>query len=175
MRLRRSAISCLIPETFDTEYEQVVVSAYASGDVLELPAGDVALGLGIETRRDEIRSNPDAVAAEGLFWGFFSDKGARGSRTVNELFAEIEIPVLANKPLATELNVNLSGRITDDEYYGNNTTESAKIGWRPVEPLLIRGTWGTAFRAPNLRELFLAGSTGFLNVAGPLLYSGGCD
>ena len=152
---------------FDTEYEQVVVSAYASGDVFELPAGDVALGLGIETRRDEIRSNPDAVAAEGLFWGFFSDKGARGSRTVNELFAEIEIPILANKPLATELNVNLSGRITDDEYYGNNTTESAKIGWRPVDSLLIRGTWGTAFRAPNLRELFLAGSTGFLNVADP--------
>ena len=42
-----------------------------------------------------------------------------------------------------------------------------KVGWRPSEPLLIRGTWGTAFRAPNLRELFLGGSTGFLNVADP--------
>jgi len=152
---------------FDTEYEQVVVSAYASGDIFELPAGAVALGLGVESRKDEIRSNPDEVAAEGLFWGFFSDKGARGSRTVNELFAEIEVPILANKTLATELNVNLSARLTDDEYYGDNSTESVKIGWRPVESLLFRGTWGTAFRAPNLRELFLGGSTGFLNVADP--------
>ena len=152
---------------FDTEYEQIVASAYVTGDILELPAGEVALGLGAEIRFDDISSNPDAVAAEGLFWGFFSDKGAQGDRQVNELFAEIEIPVLANVPLATELNVNLSGRITDDEYYGTNTTESVKIGWRPAEPLLIRGTWGTAFRAPNLRELFLAGSTGFLNVSDP--------
>ena len=42
-----------------------------------------------------------------------------------------------------------------------------KLGWRPSESLLIRGTWGTAFRAPNLRELFLSGSTGFLNVSDP--------
>ena len=152
---------------FDTEYEQIVASAYVTGDILELPAGEVALGLGVEVRFDDISSDPDAVAAEGLFWGFFSDKGAQGDRQVNEIFAEIEIPLLANVPLATELNVNLSGRITDDEYYGTNTTESVKIGWRPVEPLLIRGTWGTAFRAPNLRELFLAGSTGFTNVADP--------
>ena len=152
---------------FDTEYEQIVVSAYATGDIFELPAGEVALGLGMEYRIDEIDSIPDAVAAEGLFWGFFSDKGAKGDREIKELFAEIEIPLLANLPLVTELNVNLSGRVTDDEYYGTNTTESVKIGWRPAEPLLIRGTWGTAFRAPNLRELFLGGSTGFLNVSDP--------
>ena len=152
---------------FDTEYEQIVISAYATGDIFELPAGEVAFGLGAEVRFDDISSDPDAVAAEGLFWGFFSDKGAQGDRQVNEIFAEIEIPILANMPLATELNLNLSGRITDDEYYGTNTTESVKIGWRPAEPLLIRGTWGTAFRAPNLRELFLAGSTGFLNVSDP--------
>ena len=152
---------------FDTEYEQTIFSVYANGDVLNLPAGSVALGLGYEFRNDEISSNPDDVARDGLFWGFFSDKGAQGSRDVHELFGEIEIPILANKPFATELNLNLSARLTDDEYYGDNSTESVKIGWRPVESLLIRGTWGTAFRAPNLRELFLGGSTGFLNVADP--------
>jgi iron complex outermembrane receptor protein len=152
---------------FDTEYEQTIVSAYATGDLFELPAGGVALGLGVEFRKDEIKSIPDAVAAEGLFWGFFSDKGARGSRDVSEFFVEAEIPILANLPLARELNVNLSARFTDDEYYGDNTTESIKLGWRPADSLLIRGTWGTAFRAPNLRELFLAGSTGFLNVGDP--------
>ena len=152
---------------FDTEYEQTVLSVYANGDIFDLPAGSVALGVGYEYRNDDISSNPDDVARDGLFWGFFADKGAQGDRDVHELFGEIEIPLLANKPLATELNINLSARLTDDEYYGDNTTESVKIGWRPVESLLIRSTWGTAFRAPNLRELFLGGSTGFLNVADP--------
>jgi len=152
---------------FDTEYEQIIFSVYASGNVVNLPAGGVALGLGFEARRDEIKSKPDAVAAGGLFWGFFADKGAYGARNVTEWFAELEIPLLVNKPLFTELNLNISARFTDDEYYGNNTTEAIKLGWRPADPLLIRGTWGTAFRAPNLRELFLSGSTGFLNVSDP--------
>ena len=152
---------------FDTDYEQIIFSIYASGNVLNLPAGGAALGVGFEARRDEIKSKPDAVAADGLFWGFFADKGAYGTRNVTEWFAELEIPLLVNKPLFTELNLNVSARFTDDEYYGNNTTEAIKLGWRPAESLLIRGTWGTAFRAPNLRELFLSGSTGFLNVSDP--------
>ena len=68
---------------------------------------------------------------DGLFWGFFADKGAYGTRNVTEWFAELEIPLLVNKPLFTELNLNVSARFTDDEYYGNNTTEAIKLGWRP--------------------------------------------
>lgn len=153
--------------SFDTDYEQTIFSVYASGDVFTLPAGAVALGVGFEYRNDDLSSSPNAVASEGLFFGFFSDQGAQGDRDITEWFGEIEIPVVANKPLFTELTVNLSARLTDDEYYGENSTESVKIGWRPVEPLLIRGTWGTAFRAPNLRELFLGGTTGFTNVSDP--------
>ena len=154
---------------FNTVYEQTVVNAFASGDLLKLPAGEVAAAIGVEWRFDKINSDPGEVAAKGLFFAFFSDLGAVGERTTQEAFAEIDIPLLANQPLASELTLNLSGRFTDDEFYGDNTTESVKLGWRPVEEMLIRGTWGTAFRAPNLRELFLVGSTGFLNVFDPCL------
>ena len=64
-------------------------------------------------------------------------------------------------PLLKELTVNLAGRLTDHEYYGQNETYSSKVGYRPSEPFLIRATWGTAFRAPNTRELFLQGISGF--------------
>lgn len=154
---------------FNTVYEQTIVNAFVSGDLFELPAGEVVTALGLEWRLDDIASRPDAVASQGLLFGFFADLGAVGDRTTQEAFAEIEIPLLANQPLTSELTLNVSGRFTDDEYYGSNTTESVKLGWRPVEELLLRGTWGTAFRAPNLRELFLLGSTGFLNVFDPCL------
>jgi len=66
-------------------------------------------------------------------------------------------------PAFEELTVNLSTRYTDDEIYGSSTTESYKLGWRPVESLLIRGTFGTSFRAPNLRELYLEAQSRFNN------------
>ena len=62
-------------------------------------------------------------------------------------------------PLLKELTVNLAGRLTDHEYYGQGQTYSSKVGYRP-STILIRATWGTAFRAPNTRELFLQGISG---------------
>lgn len=154
---------------FDTEYEQTLYSYYMSGNVFELPAGDAAAGIGFEYRKDEINSIPDAVARDGLFFGFFSDGGAVGEKTTKEAFGEIELPLLANLPAVEELTVNLSTRWTDDEFYGSAWTESYKLGWRPVESLLIRGTFGTSYRAPNLRELFLKDQTGFLSLFDPCL------
>ena len=103
----------------------------------------------------------DAIARDGLFFGYFSDGGAMGEKDMKEVFVEVEAPLLAGKQLAKELTLNVSSRLTDDEIYGSNTTESVKIGWRPVNSLLIRGTYGTAYRSPNLRELFLMNQTGF--------------
>jgi iron complex outermembrane recepter protein len=152
---------------FDTEYEQTLFNYYMSGNVFELPAGNVAAGIGVEYRTDEINSIPDAVARDGLFFGFFSDGGAVGEKTTKEAFGEIELPLLANMPAAEEVTVNLSTRWTDDEFYGSAWTNSYKLGWRPVESLLIRGTFGTSYRAPNLRELFLQDQTGFLTLFDP--------
>ena len=152
---------------FDTKYEQTVISAYITGDIFELPAGAVAFGFGAEHRNDDIASIPDAVAREGLFFGFFSDGGATGDKDTDELFAEIELPLLAGVPGFEELTLNVSTRYTDDEIYGSDNTESFKLGWRPVESLLIRGTFGTSFRAPNLRELFLQAQSGFGNIGDP--------
>ena len=152
---------------FDTEYEQTVGSAYITGNIFEMPGGSVALGLGIEHRIDDINSIPDAVARDGLFFGFFSDGGAVGQKDTSEAFAEIELPLLAGVPAFEELTLNLSTRYTDDEYYGSNNTESFKLGWRPVDSLLVRATFGTSFRAPNLRELFLQAQSGFGGIFDP--------
>ena len=152
---------------FDTTYEQYFVSAFVQGDLFELPAGPVGAVFGGEWRKDSIDSRPDAVASEGLLFGFFSDEGAKGSKEIRELFGEISIPLIAGETLVEELNVDLAGRLTDEEFYGTNYTYSIKAGWRPVAPLLLRMTYGTSFRAPNLRENFLAGQTGFLFLNDP--------
>ena len=154
---------------FATEYRQTVVTYYMTGSLFELPAGGVSAGLGLEWREDEITSVPDHVARDGLFWGFFSDGGAVGSKDILEGFGEVELPILAGQFLASELTLNLSARWTKDEYGGSAWTGSGKIAYRPIDSLLIRATGGTSFRAPNLRELFLQAQTGFLGVFDPCL------
>ncbi len=152
---------------FDTKYKQALYGAYITGEAFDLPAGVVMLGLGAEYRIDEIQSIPDEIARDGLFFGFFSDGGATGQKDTQELFAEAELPLLANLPGVTELNLNLSARYTDDEYYGSDTTYSAKVGYRPVDSLLLRATYGKSYRAPNLRENFLQNQSGFGSIFDP--------
>ncbi|MEM7432450.1 MAG: TonB-dependent receptor [Pseudomonadota bacterium] len=154
---------------FYTKYSQTVFSAFATGDLFEMQGGSAAMVIGIETRNDDIESIPDDVARNGLFFGFFSDGGALGDKDTDEFFAEVELPLLAGKPGFQELTVNLSTRLTDDEIYGDNWTESYKLAWRPTNSLLLRGTYGTAFRAPNLRELYLQNQSGFGNIFDPCL------
>jgi iron complex outermembrane receptor protein len=152
---------------FDTVYEQTIISGYVTGDLFELPAGPVGVVLGAEWREDSIDSQPGFVASNGLFWGFFADGGANGSKWIRELYGEIDIPLMAGETLVEELTVNLSGRLTDEEFYGTNGTFSLKGGWRPVAPLLLKFSYGTSFRAPNLRENFLFNQSGFGNIFDP--------
>ena len=153
--------------SFKTTYEQIVVNAFVTGDLFELPAGPVGAVVGAEYRRDEINSIANPIASNGLFFGFFADSGAVGSKEIKEAFAEVDIPLQAGKPFVRELNLNLSGRVTDEEFYGTNFTYSVKAGWRPIDPLLLKFSYGTSFRAPNLRENFLGSQTGFQTLRDP--------
>ncbi len=152
---------------FDTDYRQTVLSTYITGDLFELPGGDAMAVIGFEYREDEIDSIPNVVAAEGRFFGFSADQGAIGEKFTREFYAELELPLAAGKPGVEELTVNISTRHTKDEFYSGAWTYSTKLAYRPTDSLLIRATVGTSYRAPNLRENFLAGQTGFNNVSDP--------
>ena len=152
---------------FDTTYEQKMLSAFVTGDLFELPAGPVGAVFGVEWREDTLDSQPNDIAANGLFFAFSADQGAAGSKWIREAFGEISIPLQADKPWVRELSVDIAGRITEEEYYGTNGTYSIKGGWRPIDPLLLKVTYGTSFRAPNLRENFLRGQSGFNTYADP--------
>jgi iron complex outermembrane receptor protein len=152
---------------FDTRIKQTVWSAFATGKVAEVPAGNINLVLGLEYRTDEIESIANAVASEGLLFGFFTDGGTNGKRFTREAYAEVSLPLVADKPFFRQLDVNLSGRVLEDEFYGGAAVYSAKAGWRPFDSLLLRAGYGTSYRSPNLRENFLGPQSGFVNVFDP--------
>ena len=152
-----------------TEVKQSLLSGYIAGDLYQLPWNDqiVPIVIGAELRKDEIITDANDVAAQGLLWGYFSDEGADGSRNLREFFAETEFPLLRGKKFAEELTLTASGRWTDETFYDPETTYSVKGVYRPTKWLTIRGTQGTSYRAPNLRERFLNGTSGFSTISDP--------
>ena len=147
--------------TGTTEYQGLQFSAYATGEIFPGPAGTASLGAGLEVRYESIDDQPDIEAQMNNIFNFTSAGITKGSDTVAELFAELEVPLLSGEPLAEELVVNVSGRFTDYRSYGSDFTWRVTANWQIVPTLRVRGTAGTSFRAPALYEQFLGDQTGF--------------
>ena len=116
-----------------------------------LPAGDVGFAGAIEYGRQSYRLNPDPLAlTEDAYYGPRYGDG-RGSRDHWGAAGELRVPLLSR------LEASLAGRY--DRYsYGDKDpgkfTYSLGLEWRPLDALLVRGSYGTGFRAPDMHYLF---------------------
>ncbi len=151
-----------VNRTVTTRVDQAIAGGFVTGPVMQLPAGDLSVVAGVEWRRDSLNSGVDAVAAQGRAAGFFADRLSVGAVSLFEAYAEASIPIISGQPFVEDLSLELAGRLTDHEFYGQNGTYSARLAYAPVNWFTFRGTYGTSFRAPNARELFLGGQTGFV-------------
>ena len=127
-------------------------SANITGDLLDLPAGPLAVAAGFEHRRVEGSFTPDPITAAGLS----SDIPAlpsQGEFDVNEVYTEVRIPLASRSPWFYSLEASLAGRYFDYSTFGTDSTYQAGLRWRPVEEVLLRGSWGEGFRAPSIGEL----------------------
>ncbi|MDP3802362.1 TonB-dependent siderophore receptor [Brevundimonas sp.] len=152
-------------EEGSTTYVHQYVEGVISGDLFDLPAGPVGAALGFHMRKEEIDDQPGEQQQAGNLWGQTAAGRTRGSDTVKELFAEVELPLLRDVPMFESLSVNLSGRLSDYDSYGENSTYKVGLNWRITPEFRIRASQGTSFRAPALYELFLANQTSFLGQA----------
>jgi iron complex outermembrane recepter protein len=135
------------------------VGAHAShrlGDAFH--AGhDAVLAIGFNVHGDRYTDattplNTLIVASNGL-----SDFSIEGSRTVQAVFAELDVP------MSRSLDVDISDR--EDRYSDFGTTNNGKVSvrYQPARYVTLRGAASTGFRAPTLFNLyspdFMAAST----------------
>lgn len=155
--------------TFRTVVEQTVVNGIVTGDLFDIPWTDqsVPLLLGAEYRKDKIDSTGNIIASEGGLENFFSDRGAVGSRDFFEVFAETSFTLIKDQPLMELFEIDLAARITDESFFDPAFTYSIKGQMVINDMITFKGTYGTSFRAPNLRERFLLGTTGFSAITDP--------
>jgi len=129
------------------------ISLNISGDLVSLPAGELAFAAGFEYREHEGSYQPDPVAESGETAGVPAGSTA-GYFDVSEFYSELNVPLIAGAKAADYLEMNVAARYSDYSTSGAESTYKAGLLWRPFDSLSVRGSFSTGFRAPGIGELF---------------------
>ena len=146
--------------------EQKSFTANLSGQLFELPAGWVGVATGVEIRKEQGWRDPDQLTVLGIANTNQQDPIA-GEYTAKEVFVEFAVPLLQDKLLAQSLTLNTAVRYSSYDLFGNDTNYKVGLDWQVVPSLKVRANYATAFRIPNVPELFGGVSEGNLTTTDP--------
>ncbi len=163
------------------EFEEMTTKDYfanLSGSIVDLPAGPLGFAVGLEHRRTNYVSSPDALIAGGGSSDNFSEPTS-GAVNVDEIYAELNVPILADIPGFKLLELNLAARKSDYDSagtfggaavspdIGGDTAKKIGLKWQVFDDLMLRGTFSESFRAPDVVDLYSGGAESFAAAADP--------
>lgn len=127
--------------------------ANLAGTIVPLPAGDLGFAVGYEYRKEKGSFVPDAIAQSGDSTNLASGPTG-GEYALDEFYLELNVPILADVAFAKELTLDLATRYSDFTSFGDTTNNKFGLKWRPIDDLLVRGTYAEGFRAPTIGDLY---------------------
>jgi iron complex outermembrane receptor protein len=129
-----------------------------TGDVMELTHGTLKYAVVTDYQHTDMDSGPSDLMKTFEFG--IGTTGVSGSRDQYGIGGELSVPLLES------LNLFLAGRYDyydDDSDVTGGFTPMARMEWRPVQALLLRGTAGRTFRAPDMQRVYSADSLSFVS------------
>lgn len=169
-----AAISYVLGDPYrDETVTQKVVGANLSLTPFATWAGDVSVAVGGEYREEKIKGfvpqefqpivtvNPTGGITTTNLWSVGNYLPSNGSYNVKEAYLETVVP------LGLGLEFNGAVRATDYSTSGYVTTWKAGATWQPIDDFRLRVTRSRDIRAPNLAELYQAGSSNSDAVSNP--------
>ncbi|HET7811334.1 MAG TPA: TonB-dependent receptor [Steroidobacteraceae bacterium] len=121
-----------------------------NSSLFTLPAGAVGFAANFEAGNQSYDLNPDPLALEYYYFSW-KDQDGHGSR--NHVSGGVEF----SAPLLEKLEAHAAGRYDNYHFAGNDVGEftyNLGLEFRPIDSLLLRGYYGTGFRAPDLHYVF---------------------
>ena len=131
-----------------------------SGDLLEGWAGPIGFAAVLEAAKQGYKLTPEPKTLSQDDDGWYTPFGniEQGGGERNRYAAGLELRV----PLHETLTLDAAGRY--DKYDavrdGAKLTWQAGLEWRPLKSLLVRSTFGTTFRAPDMHYVYAQASSG---------------
>ncbi len=142
-------------------------NANISGDLFTLPAGPVGFAAVLEAGRQttDLLSDPRTNQLRPIdgqtVYNLTSSGETHGKRDRYATGVELRVPIFSS------LTAQLAGRY--DKYdditaVDDAITYNAGLEWRPFESLLLRGSYATSFRAPDMQLVFAEGAASFSTI-----------
>lgn len=145
--------------SIDSDASVWSVFAELDGDLMEMKHGALQFATILEFSRQEYQITPDdrLLDQSGNGWWGLSGTGGGGDRDRSAIGLEFGIPV------TSQINATIAGRY--DNYDDNSNVDGAPtygigLEYRPVDAWLLRASFNTSFRAPDMHYLF-ADESGF--------------
>ena len=129
---------------------QTLAFTLTQAELFELPGGAAGFAATAEFGHQGYDLKPDPLATQYYYYSW-KDSDGKGSRNRWAMAGELRMPVLES------LNLSVAGRQDQYRFAGRHPgkfTWSTGLEWRPLDSLLVRGSYGTAFRAPDLHYVF---------------------
>jgi iron complex outermembrane receptor protein len=143
---------------FTGKMDQAIAEFNLQGGLADMPAGQLRFSLGASKRENEFRWVPPPLATpESIFdlaSGQYPRSDTDGVVKTNELYGELLVPLLSDKPGARSMNLELGYRHSDNDPTESTDSYKALLDWQVHPRVRIRGGHQVANRAPNVAELF---------------------
>lgn len=164
----------LVSSSRDVKTKLTMVDFKVSNPFLfEMPAGDAGVALGLEWRKETLDEDNSAIfdgsrpfvegnstpVNQSSLEGSSVRPDVFAERKVFSAYAELVMPLLADKPFAHSMDVQLAARYEDFDDIGSITRPKVALSWYPIENLQFRGAVSKGFRAPNLIQLRSPGTS----------------
>jgi len=146
----------------------------ASGNLFEIPTGNIGAAFGLDYRSESLTESPDSIRRFGDTIGSSpSGNGTNASREIQSVYGSVRVPITGpdnDIPFMYATTIELSARYEDFKT-NDRTTTSPKISgrWLPIEQLAFRASWGEGYREPSLYELFGGPTQALQNIYNPRL------
>ncbi len=145
------------------KFTQDVMAASIQGEPFSTWAGPVSVATGAEHRKEESVGINSALDQQRVFFGG-NYQPTFGEYSVTEGFLETIIPLAKGESWAESFDLNAAVRATDYSAAGYVTTWKAGATYSPTADLTLRVTRSRDIRAPNIGDLYNAGTVVVNNV-----------
>jgi iron complex outermembrane receptor protein len=158
---------------------QTLAEVSANGPLVALPAGDLRAAFGVFYQGEDFDFRPDAelstmlpavpgvIGARPDITGFPAAPARHGRQSNTDLYAEMLVPIARDAAGIHSLDVDLGYRHSNYLHGGSAESYKAELLYRPLKPVLLRGSYEHAVRAPSIDELFYPQLSNQFNIPRP--------
>lgn len=143
------------------EFEVRSADISATGSIFNLPGGAVGLAVGAERRTERLANTGTELNRDSQIVGGGAGSDTTGNRKLYSYYAELSVPIAKKKPGIENLELQLAARHEDYSDFGTTTKPKVAAIYQPIPEILLRGSYGESFLAPNLAFLYTTQSTSF--------------